>query len=132
MSDSPPVQGPRTTLAPPVNGPVTAPASRDRAHAGVTLDAWPHPLTSEGRETRRVSIRPGETLAGLAGAEARRLGLDPALVAVELNGTPVPRAAWPATPLRLGDIVTLRLIPAQRSGPGQRSAASSRTPSASA
>ncbi len=141
MTPARPVQGPRTTLAPPVNGPVTGrardratapqarsqasgasarrlrepaktPASRAHARAGITLDAWPHPLTSEGRETRRVSIRPGETLAGLAGAEARRLGLDPALVAVELNGTPVPRAARDATPLRLGDIVTLRLIPA--------------------
>ena len=72
----------------------------------VTLDLWPHPLTAEGRETRRCAIGPGATLATLAAAEWRGGGaLTPAAA---LDTRPVPMDDWAATPLRGGELVTLR------------------------
>ncbi len=90
----------------PVSGPCTAPEQ------AAVADLWPHPLTAEGRETRRVALRGHETLASLAAQEARRLGADPGHVAIALNGCPVARALWPAARLGPGDIVTLRVVPA--------------------
>ncbi len=89
-----------------VNGPGKALARPVQGH--VTTDLWPHPLTAEARETRRVAVRPGETLAGLAAQEAHRLGLDGGAIAAAVNGRTVPPMAWEATVLAGGDIVTLR------------------------
>ena len=86
--------------------PVQAPCT-----ARIVADTWPHPLTAEGRETRRLALRGHETLDRLAALEARRLGADTAEIAVALNGRPVQRGDWPETPLAAGDIVTLRRVP---------------------
>ncbi len=88
---------------------VTPPA-REQGRTPLTLSAWPHPLTAEGCETRRVAVRPGQTLEGLAREEARRLGLDIDRVEIALNGLSVARAAWAATPLGAGDLVILRAV----------------------
>ena len=86
--------------------PCTAPARP--VQGAIVADLWPHPLTAEARETRRVAVRPGETLAGLAAHEARRLGIDGGVIAAAVNGRTVPPMAWDATVLTGGDIVTLR------------------------
>ena len=72
----------------------------------ITLDLWPHPLTAEGRETRPRSIGPGATLAGLVGAEWRG-GSAPPLIAA-LDSRIIAPDEWAATPLRGGELVTLR------------------------
>ena len=84
----------------------------DRAVARVSADVWPHPLTAEGRALRTVALAPGSTLAELiaqewpGGSIALKQRSDSAEVTID--GLPVPRAAWAETPLREGQIVTLR------------------------
>ena len=94
--------------APPVQAPGTARDAPLQGH--VTADLWPHPLTAEARETRRIAVRRGATLAGLAAHEARRLGLARDAITTTLNGRPVAPAVWAETVLEDGDIVTLRTV----------------------
>ena len=75
--------------------------------AAITADLWPHPLTAEGRATRRIPVGEGSSLATLVdliipGATAARV------VAAAVDGCPIPQQAWVARVLRDGEIVTLR------------------------
>ena len=88
----------------------------ERPAPAFTLDSWPHPLTDEGRVTRRLVLRGGETVAALAAAEAQRLGLPRDHVGIAVNGRILPPEAWAATQLRGGDIVTFRVVPAGGDG----------------
>lgn len=73
---------------------------------GVTLDHWPHPLTSEGRVTHVARAPPGTTLAALvATLPDVEPGAEPEAA---LDGEWIPAAAWAETPLRDGAIVTVR------------------------
>ena len=99
----------------PVQAPGTTPALKqrsDRAVARVSADVWPHPLTAEGRALRTVALAPGSTVADLiaqewpGGSIALKQRSDSAEITID--GLPVPRAAWAETPLREGQIVTLR------------------------
>ena len=96
----------------PVQSPVTPSVTPNQPpeKETVTTDLWPHPLTTEGRQTRRRAVLPGETLAGLAANEAHRLGVATGTVATVVNGRPVARDLWDATELSSGDIVTLRVV----------------------
>ena len=75
--------------------------------AAITTDLWPHPLTTEGRATRRIPVGEGSTLASLVdliipGAASARV------VAAAVDGRPIPQEAWIGHTLRDGEIVTLR------------------------
>ena len=75
--------------------------------AAITADLWPHPLTAEGRATRRIPVGEGSTLASLVdlvipGAAAARV------VAAAVDGCPIPQEEWVARVIRDGEIVTLR------------------------
>ena len=73
----------------------------------ITVDIWPHPLTAEGRATRRITCADGASVAQvidsiIPGSAAARH------VAVAIDGTPAPAPAWAGIALRDGEIVTLR------------------------
>ncbi len=79
-----------------------------RPGVSITADVWPHPITSEGRTTRPVTIAPGTTLADLVARELEDVDPDTsALVGHVL----VPREAWSLTVLQAGQVVTLRTSP---------------------
>ena len=94
----------------------------------ITTDLWPHGLTAQGREMRacalpsRVDARGraiGATLADLIEQEwisALKQRSGRAEIAVAVNGRPVARAAWRETPLKGGEIVTLRAALADGGG----------------
>ena len=96
--------------------------------AEIIADLWPHGLTAQGRVMRacalpsRVDARGraiGATVADLIEQEwitalEQRSGR--AEIAVAVNGRPVARAAWRETPLKGGEIVTLRAALADGGG----------------
>ena len=78
-----------------------------------TADIWPHPLTAAGRSVRPVVLAPETTLADLIRRELPGTLGDPRAAGATdidamVDGRPVPRAAWAATRLSAGQIVTLR------------------------
>ena len=81
--------------------------------AEIITDLWPHGLTAQGREMRACVLPCGATVADLV---AREWPGPPATVAVAVNGRPVARAAWRETPLKGGEIVTLRAALADGGG----------------
>ena len=84
-----------------------APAAlRRRTLDPVTVDRLPHPITTEGRRTLSYGLPPGrETLAHLV-ADCWSGPWDH--LAACVDDAPVPRAAWAATRLAPGQVVTLR------------------------
>ena len=96
----------------------------DSGRCAVTTDIWPHPLTTEGRETCPAVVAPETTLADLiesvlpgAGALMQRSDSAPGAPTIAaIDGRPVPRAAWAETRLRDGQIVTLRSAAADGGG----------------
>ena len=94
----------------------------------ITTDLWPHGLTAQGREMRacalpsRVDARGraiGATVADLIEQEwitALKQRSGRAEIAVAVDGRPVARAAWRETPLKGGEIVTLRAALADGGG----------------
>ena len=72
----------------------------------VTADVWPHPITAEGHETLIMRVAPGTSLAVLV-RNTPLSGVERPWVAVD--GRPVPEVLWAATPLRGGEIVTIRI-----------------------
>ena len=94
----------------------------------ITTDLWPHGLTAQGREMRacalpsRVDARGraiGATLADLIEQEwisALKQRSGRAEIAVAVDGRPITRAAWRETPLKGGEIVTLRAALADGGG----------------
>ena len=81
--------------------------------AEIITDLWPHGLTAQGREMRACALPTGATVADLV---AREWPGPPATVAVAVDGRPVARAAWRETPLKGGEIVTLRAALADGGG----------------
>ena len=77
--------------------------------ASVTVDLWPHPLTGEGRAARALDCRAGSTVSDLLQRlfDAPPLRLPPQ-VSLAVDGEPVAAEDWPRTPLRGGEIVTIR------------------------
>ena len=73
------------------------------ARAHITLDVWPHPLTAEGRTTRRLPWAPGITFADVLAGQSSRLSLGEDVIC-EVNGV----RADPAAPLPPGAFVVLR------------------------
>ena len=80
--------------------------SEDRAPT-ITTDLWPHGLTAAGREMCVCALPAGATVAHLVAREWPR---PHDALAVAVDGRPVPVAAWGETPLRGGEIVTLRAV----------------------
>ena len=82
----------------------------ERDHRALTADLWPHPLTSEGRETVQVALPPGSALELALEAV---LPVPPAelahAIAVALDGERIPASAWSVTPVRGGQTVTVRV-----------------------
>ena len=73
----------------------------------ITLDRWPHPLTTEGRETRLRPLSPATpTLAALIARE--RAVFNAAAPIAAVNGRVIPEADWAGVRLVGGEIVTLR------------------------
>ena len=92
----------------PVSGPGGAPS--------ITADLWPHGLTAEGRALRLCTLPEGAPRdprasgATLADLVAREWDGPSGAVAAFVDGRPVPRADWRTTPLKGGEIVTLRTV----------------------
>ena len=86
--------------------PVTALMQRS-GRATITTDLWPHGLTAAGRALRVCALPAGSTVADLV---AREWEGPHGAVAAFVDGRPVPRAAWGATVLQGGEIVTLRTV----------------------
>ena len=91
--------------------------AQDGCAAPVTTDLWPHGLTAAGRALRLCTVPKGATLDALIAREWP--GPHDALAAF-VDGRPVPRAAWHATALRGGEIVTLRTLLAGGGGGGDK------------
>ena len=85
----------------------------------ITTDLWPHGLTARGRVMRACALPCGATVADLIEQEwitALKQRSGRAEIAVAVNGRPVARAAWRETPLKGGEIVTLRAALADGGG----------------
>ena len=97
------------------------PSSSEAVGRTITTDLWPHALTAQGRAARACALpcglsRDGASLiprasgATLADLVAQEWPGSPAGLAASIDGRPVPREAWRETPLRGGEIVTLRAV----------------------
>ena len=84
-----------------------AKGARIEDRAIITTDLWPHGLTAAGRAMRACALPSGATLADLV-AQAWPGPHD--AIAAAVDGRPVARAEWHATPLHGGEIVTLRPV----------------------
>ena len=94
----------------------------------ITTDLWPHGLTAQGRVMRACALPScvdargraiGATVADLIEQEwitALKQRSGRAEIAVAVNGRPIPRAVWRETPLKGGEIVTLRAALADGGG----------------
>lgn len=72
----------------------------------VTVDCWPHPVTTEGRVVRIEPLPPDGSLT-LRELIARHWSLPPDLAVAHVDGCRIERDEWPGLRLRPGQIVRL-------------------------